>query len=70
MAVEISYDALSVCPLWGSQLSQRESQGVLPYLPAKLQFLQDYRAIHVIDEINSELPWDQRPKVVGLLFCT
>ena len=24
-------------PLWGSQLSQRESQGMLPYLPAKLQ---------------------------------
>ena len=43
---------------------------MLPYLPAKLQFLQVYRAIHVIDEINSELLWDQRPKVVGLLFCT
>ena len=26
-------------PLWGSQLSQRESQGVLPYLPAKFQFV-------------------------------
>ena len=25
----------------GSQLSQRESQGVLPYLPAKLQFQHD-----------------------------
>ena len=38
-------------PLWGSQLSQRGSQGVLPYLPAKLQ---------LIDALNGSTPQKEK----------